>query len=76
MPRSSLSYDLISDSALGSLGALGARLKEARLKTAGHTLYSCSLSLTRKKGEAFAQFPGAKVRVCAASTSIEITSAL
>ena len=31
MPRSSLSYDLISDAALGSLAALGARLKEARL---------------------------------------------
>ena len=31
MPRSSLSYDLISDAALGSLTALGARLKEARL---------------------------------------------
>jgi len=31
MPRSSLSYTLISDAALGSLVALGARLKEARL---------------------------------------------
>ncbi|MFZ9037360.1 MAG: helix-turn-helix transcriptional regulator [Gammaproteobacteria bacterium] len=31
MPRSSLSYALISDAALGSLSALGARLKEARL---------------------------------------------
>jgi transcriptional regulator with XRE-family HTH domain len=31
MPRSSLSYALISDAALGSLAALGARLKEARL---------------------------------------------
>ena len=31
MPRSSLSYDLISDAALGSLVALGARLREARL---------------------------------------------
>jgi transcriptional regulator with XRE-family HTH domain len=31
MPRSSLSYDLISDAALGSLAGLGARLKEARL---------------------------------------------
>ena len=31
MPRSSLSYDLISDAALGSLAALGTRLKEARL---------------------------------------------
>lgn len=31
MPRSSLSYALISDAALGSLAAFGARLKEARL---------------------------------------------
>ena len=31
MPRNSLSYALISDAALGSLSALGARLKEARL---------------------------------------------
>ena len=31
MPRSSLSYDLISDAAIGALVALGARLKEARL---------------------------------------------
>ena len=31
MPRSSLSYTLISDAALGSLNALGKRLKEARL---------------------------------------------
>ena len=31
MPRNSLSYTLISDAALGSLVALGARLKEARL---------------------------------------------
>ena len=31
MPRSSLSYALISDAALGSLSALGSRLKEARL---------------------------------------------
>ena len=31
MPRSSLSYALISDAALGSLAALGTRLKEARL---------------------------------------------
>ena len=31
MPRSSLSYALISDAALGSLAALGSRLKEARL---------------------------------------------
>ena len=31
MPRSSLSYTLISDAALGSLTALGTRLKEARL---------------------------------------------
>ena len=31
MPRSSLSYALISDAALGSLVALGSRLKEARL---------------------------------------------
>ena len=31
MPRSSLSYSLISDAALGSLSALGERLKEARL---------------------------------------------
>ena len=31
MPRSSLSYALISDAALGSLSALGARLKQARL---------------------------------------------
>ncbi|MDJ0780049.1 MAG: helix-turn-helix transcriptional regulator [Gammaproteobacteria bacterium] len=32
MPRSSLSYALISDAALGSLAALGERLKEARLR--------------------------------------------
>ncbi len=32
MPRSSLSYALISDAALGSLVALGERLKEARLR--------------------------------------------
>ena len=31
MPRNSLSYALISDAALGSLAALGSRLKEARL---------------------------------------------
>ncbi len=31
MPRNSLSYALISDAALGSLAALGMRLKEARL---------------------------------------------
>ncbi len=31
MPKSSLSYALISDAALGSLTALGARLKDARL---------------------------------------------
>ena len=31
MPRSSLSYALISDAAMGSLAALGERLKEARL---------------------------------------------
>ena len=31
MPRSSQSYALISDAALGSLVALGSRLKEARL---------------------------------------------
>ncbi len=31
MPRNSLSYALISDAALGSLAALGVRLKEARL---------------------------------------------
>ncbi len=31
MPKSSLSYALISDAALGSLAALGLRLKEARL---------------------------------------------
>jgi transcriptional regulator with XRE-family HTH domain len=31
MPRSSLSYALISDAALGSLAGLGSRLKEARL---------------------------------------------
>jgi len=31
MPKSSLSYDLISDAALGSLAALGTRLKDARL---------------------------------------------
>ena len=31
MPRNSLSYALISDAALGSLSALGMRLKEARL---------------------------------------------
>lgn len=31
MPRSSLSYALISDAALGSLSGLGERLKEARL---------------------------------------------
>ncbi len=32
MPRQSKSYALISDAALGSLHALGARLKEARLR--------------------------------------------
>ena len=31
MPRSSLSYALISDAALGSLAAIGTRLKDARL---------------------------------------------
>ena len=31
MPKSSLSYALISDAALGSLAALGMRVKEARL---------------------------------------------
>ncbi len=31
MPRSSQSYTLISDAALGSLSALGIRMKEARL---------------------------------------------
>ena len=31
MPRNSLSYALISDAALGSLAALGLRLKDARL---------------------------------------------
>ena len=31
MPRNSLSYALTSDAALGSLSALGARIKEARL---------------------------------------------
>ena len=32
MPRMSKSYDLISDAAVGSLAALGERLKEARLR--------------------------------------------
>jgi len=32
MPRQSRSYSVLSDAALGSLGALGARLKEARLR--------------------------------------------
>jgi transcriptional regulator with XRE-family HTH domain len=32
MPRKSKSYALVSDAALGSLAALGARLKEARLR--------------------------------------------
>jgi len=32
MPRKSKSYNLMSDAALGSLGALGERLKEARLR--------------------------------------------
>ncbi len=32
MPRQSKSYNILSDAALGSLGALGIRLKEARLR--------------------------------------------
>jgi transcriptional regulator with XRE-family HTH domain len=32
MPRESKSYDLVSDAALHSLGRLGARLREARLR--------------------------------------------
>ena len=32
MPRKSKSYDVISDAAIGSLGALGLRMKEARLR--------------------------------------------
>ncbi|MGE0623135.1 MAG: helix-turn-helix transcriptional regulator [Pseudomonadales bacterium] len=32
MPRQSRSYSVLSDAALGSLGALGGRLKEARLR--------------------------------------------
>ena len=32
MPRQSKSYSVLSDAALGSLGALGTRLKEARLR--------------------------------------------
>jgi transcriptional regulator with XRE-family HTH domain len=32
MPRPSKSYHVVSDAALGSLAALGARLKEARLR--------------------------------------------
>lgn len=32
MPRQSRSYSVLSDAALGSLGALGTRLKEARLR--------------------------------------------
>ncbi len=32
MPRMTKSYDMVSDAALGSLAALGGRLKEARLR--------------------------------------------
>jgi transcriptional regulator with XRE-family HTH domain len=32
MPRQSKSYDVLSDAAIGSLAALGERLKEARLR--------------------------------------------
>ncbi|MCZ6641719.1 MAG: helix-turn-helix transcriptional regulator, partial [Gammaproteobacteria bacterium] len=32
MPRMTKSYNMVSDAALGSLSALGSRLKEARLR--------------------------------------------